>query len=410
MACVTKEQPLEEIIAGLRTFLESEVIARHDRAGADLRDPRFVYDAEGRLSPTVLEQMREVREASARAGYYTMLAPVEVGGGGLGFEALYRCWETVYRRCGPHYWLGYHALAHWARGPGRLLLAMTQQAQTEVAPGLLRGTTTLCFGMSEPDAGSDIWGMRTEAIRVEGGWRLNGTKQWITNSPYAEYAIIFAVTDRVALESRRGGISAFLVPAGPGGFTIDSLIPMFGHSGADEGIVRLDGCCVPDSHLVGVVDDGLALAMSGVSEGRLYNSARAIGLARWALAEAVNYAETRVTFGRPIIDNQGVSFPLADSAMEIHSARLAGLDCARGLDRGGRNRTVLSMAKALSTETAVRVIDRAVQVHGAMGFTNEVGLAEAWQQVRRICVADGSTEMMRRQIVRGLRSWEAGLT
>ena len=92
---------------------------------------------------------REVREASARAGYYTMLAPVEVGGGGLGFEALYRCWETVYRRCGPHYWLGYHALAHWARGPGRLLLAMTQQAQTEVAPGLLRGTTTLCFGMSE---------------------------------------------------------------------------------------------------------------------------------------------------------------------------------------------------------------------------------------------------------------------
>lgn len=405
----TTKLPFADVIEGLQTFLETEVIARHDRAGDKLRDPRFVYDSEGRFAPSTLEELRAVRQASARAGYYTMLAPTAVGGGGLGFEALYRVWEAVYRRCGPHYWLGYSSVAHWARGPGHLLAAMTDVARAEIMADVLDGTKTLCFAMSEPDAGSDLWGMRSQAVRVDGGWRLNGTKQWITNSPYAEYAVVFAVTDRSQLESRRGGITAFLVPAGPDGFTVDSLIPMFGHNGADEGIISMQDCFVPDDRVVGNVGDGLRLAMAGVSEGRLYNSARAVGLSRWALATAVDYARSRVTFGKPIIENQGVSFPLAESAMEIHAARLVGLDCARRLDGGERNRTLLSMAKALSTETAVRVIDRSVQVHGAMGFTNEVGLSEAWQQVRRICVADGSAEMMRRQIARDIPSWESGL-
>ena len=405
----TTDQSLAEVIGGLRAFLDAEVISRHERSGEKLRDPRFVYDSTGRFAAFALEEIRAVRQASAKAGYYTMLAPVAVGGGGLGFEALYRVWETVYRRCGPHYWLGYHSVAHWARGPGHLLAAMTGVARAEIMSDILDGTKSLCFAMSEPDAGSDLWAMRTEAVRVDGGWRLNGTKQWITNSPYADYAVVFAVTSRSQIESRQGGITAFLVPSGNDGFTVDSLIPMFGHNGADEGIISMQDCFVPDSHVVGTVGDGLRLAMAGVSEGRLYNSARAVGLARWALAAAAEYASQRVTFGRPIIENQGVSFPLAESAMEVHAARLVGLDCARRLDRGERDRTLLSMTKALSTETAVRVIDRSVQVHGAMGFTNEVGLSEAWQQVRRICVADGSAEMMRRQIARDIQGWEAGL-
>jgi acyl-CoA dehydrogenase len=393
------QDDLSEIMVGLRSFIDSEVIARHQDAGETLRDPRLIYEPDGRFTPKVLDTMREIRQASAKAGYFTMLVPEALGGG----------WETVYRRCGAEYWLGYQTLAHWARGPGRLVAAMSPDLREEIADDLLTGTKSLCFAMSEPDAGSDTWSMRSSAERVDGGWVVNGTKQWITNGPYADRTIVFAVTDRSRLDAHKGGITAFLVSADQKGFAVDSLIPMFGHSGADEGILSFRDCFVPDNHVVGEVGGGLALAMSGVSEGRLYNSARAVGLARWALAKAVDYAENRVTFGKPLIENQGIAFPLAESAMELHAARLVGIDCARALDRDQSNRTLLSMAKAVSTETAVRVIDRCVQIHGAMGFTNEVGLAEAWQQVRRICVADGSSEMMRRQIAKGVRSWEEGL-
>lgn len=404
-----REHRFADVLEGLRSFLETEVIRLHDDAGERLRDPRLIYSSDGRFSPEVLGAMRQIRQASARAGYYTMLAPESLGGGGLGFEALYRSWETIYRRCGVEYWLGYQVVAHWARGPGHLVAAMSPELKDEISGELLDGTSNLCFAMSEPDAGSDLWAMRTEARASDGGWILNGTKQWITNGPYADRAVVFAVTDRPALEAHKGGITAFVVSAHQEGFAVDSLIPMFGHSGADEAIISLRDCFVPDSNIVGEIGGGLTLAMSGVSEGRLYNSARAIGLARWALAKAVDYAESRVTFGKPLMSNQGISFPLAESAMEVHAARLAGIDCAQALDRGAANRTLLSMTKALSTETAVRAIDRAVQVHGAMGFTNDLGLSEAWQQVRRICVADGSSEMMRRQIAKDLRAWEAGL-
>ena len=156
--------------------------------------------------------------------------------------------------------------------------------------------------------------------------------------------------------------------------------------------------------VLGEVGAGFRLALTGAATGRLYNSARSVGLARWALERAVAYARDRVTFGRPILDNQGVSFPLADASTDLWAARLMGIECARRLDRGEPGRTELAMTKAFSTEMAVRVVDRAIQVHGAMGFTNETGLAEAWQQVRRICVADGPSEIMRRQIARALAS------
>src|SRR6202022_3141661 len=143
--------------------------------------------------------------------------------------------------------------------------------------------------------------------------------------------------------------------------------------------------------------------MQGVSSGRLYNSARSVGMARWAFEMALEYASDRVTFGKPIIDNQAVSFKLADSSIEIQAARLLGLEVAREFDAGRGTVRHLAMAKALSTETAVRVLDRAMQVHGAMGFTNEVGLAEAFLQIRRLLMADGSSEILRRAIVKDLR-------
>lgn len=398
---------MDEILSGLQAFLRDEVRRRHEDAGIDLSDPIQVFEPNGRFNDQVLGLMREVREASARAGYYTMLVPAELGGGGLGFAALYQAWELIYRECGAHHWLGYQAVGHWARGPSHVLLGAAPTVRDTLLPELLSGTKTLCFAMSEPDAGSDAWRMRTTATpTADGGWLIDGTKQWITNGPYADAIVVFAVTDLEAARAHRGGVSAFLVPADAPGVRVDSVIKMFGHHGGDEAILSFAGVEVGPDQLLGNEGDGFGLAMSGASAGRLYNSARAVGLGRWALRMATEYTSLREAFGRPIIENQGVSFPLADSAIELRAARLVGLDCAARLDRGESARADLAIAKTFSTEVAVRVLDRAMQAHGAMGFTNETGLSEAWQQVRRICVADGTSEILRRQIVKSMRSGE----
>jgi acyl-CoA dehydrogenase len=401
IAAPPDEQLLDDLCDGLRAFLRAEVVPRH----AQIPASQFQhYDESGRYLPELLQLFSEVRQASAAAGYYTVVAPAAIGGGGLGFEGLFRVWETVFESCGAEHWLGHQAISHWSRGPSHLYLEADASVRDRILPALLDGSRTACFAMSEPDAGSDVWRMRTTAERAPGGWVLNGTKQWITNAPYADWVIVFAVSDAEAFRHRRGGLTGFVVPSDAPGYRVDSVIAMFGHSGGDEGILSFHDVFVPDEQVLGPPGDGLRLAMSGVSTGRMYNTARSVGLGRWALRKALAYAEERVTFGKPIIENQSVSFPLAESATELHAARLVGLDAARRLDRGEDARLHVSMAKAFATEAAARALDRAVQVHGAMGFTNEMHLAEGWQQMRRICVADGSAEMMRRQIVKHLRA------
>jgi acyl-CoA dehydrogenase len=378
---------LDELAEGLREFVRAEVVPRHRELGND----HAPFGPDGRFRDSVLEAFREVRCASAKAGFYTM-------------QAMYRTWSTVFDECGAEYWLGHQMISHWSRGPSHLHLLMNPGFRDEVLPDLATGQKTSCFAMSEPDAGSDIWQMRTSAVRVDGGWILNGTKQWSTNSPYADWAITFAVTDPDAFRAKAGGLTGFIVDMRAPGVRVESIIAMFGHSGGDEGIVSYTDVFVPDRQVIGHAGEGIRHAMSGVSMGRVYNSARAAGLAKWALNKAVSYAEVRHTFGHPLIENQAISFPIASSATELHAAYSMGIDTARRLDRGEQCRLEVSMCKAYSIEMAIRAIDHAVQVHGAMGFTNEVHLSEAWQQMRRTRVADGSSEMMRTNIVRAIRS------
>lgn len=395
-----REDPYQAEVEGLTAFLHAEVFPRQDA----LRDEGVpMYDDKGRLSLEVLRAFSDVRRASASAGFYTMLLAEELGGGGLGFEALFRLWETLFDVCGAEYWLGHQAISHWSRGPSHLYQLMDSDFRDEVYPRLMSGEITTCFALSEPDAGSDIWRLRTTAERVEGGWKLNGTKQWSTNSPYAEWCLVFAVSDRETFARHRGGVTGFIVNMRSEGVLLESVIRMFGHPGGDEGIISFQDAFVPDRQVIGEVDKGLIYAMSGISTGRLYNSARAIGLAKWAVAKAFAYAEERTTFGAPLVENQAISFPLADSAMEIHAAHLMGLDTARSLDEGRQVRVEVSMMKTYSIEMGIRAIDHAIQVHGAMGLTNELHLTEAWQQLRRTRIADGSSEMMRMQIVKALR-------
>jgi acyl-CoA dehydrogenase len=406
---MTDTVSLDELCDGFESFLEREVDRRHEEHAKVLDDPSRRYDERGRFRPEILELIREVREASATAGFYTMTLPASIGGGEIGWEGLYRVWEVDFRHCGTTRWLGHHAIAHWTKGPNPLLAELAPDVRDRYLPQLAAGTTSMCFAMSEPDAGSDSWMMRTRAERVDGGWRINGSKQWISNGAHADLAIVFAVTDPEALAARRGGVGAFVVPTTEPGFVAAEVAPMFGQAGSNETTLHLDDLFVPDDHVLGDPRRGFELAMRGVALGRLYNCAKAVGLARWAFDATVAYVKERRTFGKPLAEHQALAFTLADDALALHAARLVALDTARLLDGGGQARKELAMAKVTTTEAAVKVIDDAMQLHGAMGFTNELGLAEAWHIARAARVADGTSEILRRQIANRLLAGDTDL-
>lgn len=404
MSVIALELP-QEIIAlkdGLARFIDTEVIPRHHGNRELFEDERRLYEPDGRYVPQVVALKREVRMASAKAGYYTMCAPESLGGAGLGRLAYFVAWEEIFRRCGGHYWLGYQTIAGWTRGPSPVLDKVTPRAREEILATMMTGERTMCFGMSEPDAGSDVQAMRTRATADGDGWRISGRKIWTTSSPGADWIIVFAVSDSDAAAARKGGISAFLVPTSAPGFQIQRIVRMMGSAGGDEAEIVLDDIKVEPWQLVGTLHKGLAIGLLGVSLGRVYNMARAVGLGRWGLEMALNYAATRRTFGKPIAEYQGVSFPLAESAMELHGAHLMALNCAQLLDRGLPAIKEMSMAKSYAVAAGTRALDRAMQVHGAMGFTNELGLTEAWGHIRRAGIADGSHEIMKRTIAQRL--------
>jgi alkylation response protein AidB-like acyl-CoA dehydrogenase len=187
------------------------------------------------------------------------------------------------------------------------------------------------------------------------------------------------------------------------------VIRMFGHAGGNEGQLVFDGVRVEPDQLVGTLHDGFKIGLLGVSLGRIYNTARAVGLGRWALEKALEYAKQREAFGQKIAEYQGVSFPLAESAMELHAAHLMGLNVATLLDRGERAIKELSMTKAYAVEVGFRAVDRAMQTHGAIGFTNELHLTHAWQDLRVVNVADGTNEILRRTVAQRLLAGDTEL-
>lgn len=394
---------------GVLRFVEAQVAPRIERNQALLEDQRRLYDESGRYSPEARQLIREVRMLSAQAGFYAMCAPVEIGGGGLGHLAYYVAWEAIYRRLGGQGVVIPWVIAHWAFGPSRLLTQATEQARARCLQGMMAGETSMCFGLSEPGAGSDASMIKTRAVKTNGGWKISGRKLWTTNAPTAEWCIVFAITDADKAARKAGGISAFLVPTGAPGFTVESVVRLFGHAGGHEGALVLEDVEVEPWQLVGELDQGFKIALYGVSLGRVYNSARAVGQGRWALEMALDYAKQREAFGARISEYQGVSFPLAEAATALHAAHLMGLNAAVLLDRGDKALKELSMAKAYSVQAGFRAVDRAIQTHGGMGLTNEVGLVHAWQDLRIVNIADGTNEILTRMIAQRLLAGDLDL-
>ena len=411
MTAIAYEYPedLKAILEGVRMFIRREVLPRHEKHEKLLTDQRRLFLEDGRFTPEVWNLVSEVRKASAEAGFYSLCAPTEIGGGGFGLVAYFAVWEEIFRSCGMKHWLGHQMVSHWAKGPSPVLRDMTEEAKERYLPGLMSGETTMCFGLSEPGAGSDAAAIRTRAVADGDGWRLSGGKIWTTNSPHADYVVVFAVTDPERAAQRAGGISTFLVPTKSKGFVIEKVIRMWGSPGGDEAVLHFDDIRLEPHQLVGKLHRGFATAMLGVNLGRIYNSARVVGIGRWALEMALEYAKIRKAFDKPIAEYQGVTFPLAESAMQIHAAHLMSLNVAQLIDRGLPAIKELSMTKAFAVEAGVKAIDRVIQTHGAIGMTNEMFLTDAYITMRKINVADGSNEILRRQIVRQLLCGDTAL-
>ena len=405
--------PLPEDVVAARdaivAFAEHEVLPRHAEHHELFENPRAMYREDGRFADPVLTLIREVRTASAEAGFFQMCAPTSLGGGGLGHLAYFAAWEALFHRCGPHNWLMLYALSHWAFGPSRLLEKVTEQARAAFLPGLMDGTESMCFGLSEPNAGSDASMIKTRATRDGDGWRINGRKIWTSNAPVADYCVIFAITDNAKAAAKQGGISAFIVPTRTPGFNVQRVIKLFGHIGGDEAELSFDDLYVEPWQLLGELNEGFKAALYGVSLGRIYNTARAVGYGRWALEQALDYAKAREAFGAPIAEYQGVTFPLAERATELHAAHLMGINAATLLDQGHAAVKELSMTKAYAVQVGYRAIDQAMQTHGAMGLTNEVGLTHAWQTLRIINIADGTNEILNRTIAQRLLKGDVDL-
>ena len=404
----------EEITAigdALMKFVDREVVALEDANRALLSSERTIFNADGRYSDEVLSLRRKVRMRSAELGFYNLFGPTSIGGDGLGALAATTIQERLFAHCGPGQQLIHNVVlpSPFTNGLSPVLQHLDANVLERYRAGLASGDKTMCFGLSEPDAGSDVFAMSTRAVRDGDDWLLSGTKQWITNAPYADYAMIFAVTDQELARSRRGGITGFFLDTKTPGFNVPSVIPILGHLGSEIGIVTLDRVRVGDDHRLGPVDRGMSVALGGVSVGRLSMAGMCVGLARWALDQAVEYAKIRKTFGRPIAEHQAVQFMLADCAMDIYAAKSMIQNCAWRIDQGMPSIKEVSMVKAFGTEMLSRVMDQCIQVHGAMGLTNELRLEEGYRLARLMRVPDGTGEMQRRTIANRLLSGDSVL-
>src|SRR5438445_8531832 len=235
-------------VIGVHQLVDSEVLPMEQSLGDLLTDERKFFDESGKAVPAAMEARQHVRMKSAEAGYYGMFAPESVGGGGIGVRPMVFVEEAMYRKYGPGRplitwakgFLSQPTIASFVDGPSHMLAPVSESVRKEFLPLIANGEKTVCFGLSEANAGSDVWGVQTKAKRDGDDWVINGSKQWITNSPYADYAIIFAVTNEEMVKERKGGISAFFVETNAQGYTFDGVLPVMGHTGGDCGSMSFE--------------------------------------------------------------------------------------------------------------------------------------------------------------------------
>jgi len=342
---------------------------------------------------------RDVFRLLGRTGLLGLPYAEDLGGGGVAYGDYLRVLEeigAVWASVGVG--VSVHALSCYP-----LVTRGTDEQRKRWLPEMLGGELLGAYCLSEPHAGSDPAAMRTRAVRDGDEWVLTGAKAWTTHGGHADFYTVMARTGE-----GRGDISCFLVPASAEGLTADAPERKMGLTGSATATMRLDGVRVPADRLIGGEGEGLRIALSALDSGRLGIAAVATGLAQGALDKAVGYAQQRETFGKRIIDHQGLAFVLADMEAAVLSARATVQHAAALRDAGLPFAREASVAKLVATDNAMRVTTDAVQVLGGAGYTKDFPVERYMREAKVMQIFEGTNQIQRMVISRSLDGPDQG--
>ena len=377
---LTQEQ--EMIVETTRSFVENEL---------------YPHEAEVERSGHLdIDLVREIQSKAIDAGLYAANIPEEFGGAGLDTPT----WLLYEKELGrANYALHWTCVAR----PSNILCAGTPEQRARYLEPCVAGEKWDCLAMTEPGAGSDLRGMKASAKQDGSDWILNGTKHFISHADIADFTIAFMATgEEDTPRGKKKLITAFFVDKGTPGYAVRDGYRNVSHRGYTNAILEFDNCRVPAENVLGEVHKGFEVANTWLGATRLQVGATCIGRADRAFQHSVEWAATREQFGQPIGKFQGVSFKLADMAMEMKAAELMILEAGWKFDRGEATDADMAMAKLKATEMLAMVADEAIQIHGGMGLMDELPLERIWRDARIERIWEGTSEIQRHIISRAL--------
>ncbi|WRH63677.1 MAG: acyl-CoA dehydrogenase family protein [Fuscovulum sp.] len=375
---LTEEQQM--IVETTRSFVENELYPHE-----------MEVERTGHLR---MDLIKEIQAKAMQAGLYAANMPAEVGGAGLDTLS----WLLYEKELGK----ANYAL-HWTcvARPSNILLAATEEQRQKYLYPCIRGEKWDCLAMTEPGAGSDLRGMKASAKPDGDDWVLNGTKHFISHADLADFAICFMASgEEDTPRGKKKLITAFFVDKGTPGFTVRDGYRNVSHRGYTNAILEFDNCRIPKSQILGEVHKGFEVANTWLGATRLQVAATCLGRAERALTHAVQYAAERQQFGQQIGKFQGISFKLADMALELKAAELLTWEAAWKFDQGTVTEADMSMAKLKATEVLAFIADEAIQIHGGMGLMDDLPLERIWRDARVERIWEGTSEIQRHIISR----------
>jgi acyl-CoA dehydrogenase len=356
----------------------------------------FPFEEEvDRLGYVPEEIGRQIESRAHELGLYACNLPEDVGGGGLGYGAM----SLIEREYGKTS----HALQSWAARPTELLMACEGDQRERYLFPAIRGEKRELFALTEPGAGSDVMGMKTNARRDGGDWILNGSKHFISGPCMPDFAIVFAATGED--ETPRGlrkRVTAFLVDVGDQGFDCREGTKCVSYRGYKTFELSFDNVRLGSDQVLGTEGNGLALSGQWLSMGRIWVGATCCGKAERILHMATEWAATRKQFGKPIGTFQATGFRLADGAMSLRAAELMVKDAVERAEKGIMSDADAAMIKVYCSEMLNKIADDAVQIFGGMGLMEEMPIQRFWRDSRLERIWDGTSEIQRHIITRSI--------
>ncbi|RSD11759.1 acyl-CoA dehydrogenase family protein [Amycolatopsis eburnea] len=329
--------------------------------------------------------------ALAEGGWLGIAIPEEYGGGGLGItEAALLLEEIAASGAGMN---GCSTIHLTIFGLNTIVKHGSEQQRKEILPGAVDGSLHVCFAVTEPDAGTDTTRISTFARKVDGGYHLRGRKVWITKAGYSQKAVLIARTSPRDDERPVDGMSLFLLDMDSPGIALNP-IPKLGRNAVPSYEIAFDDVFVPESARVGEEGKGFRYLLDGLNPERILLAHEALGIGRASLRRAVKYARERVVFDRPIGQNQGIAFPLAECAMRLDAAELVARRAAWAYDQGLPCGREANTAKFLCADAGFKAADQAVQTHGGMGYAHEYHVERYFRESRILRLAPVSQEMV----------------